>query len=125
MIKPEHSHILTDAGAIIVDPSAIFDTSVISHLDESNFGFGGFDNGFGPGDSDGSGNDHGNGQYDDRFGCGFSTDRCWVTWHGKNLLWLPAEFRPASSAVAASTIVIGGSSGRVVLIGFSLNELPV
>ncbi|KAK0723422.1 hypothetical protein B0T26DRAFT_801956 [Lasiosphaeria miniovina] len=27
-----------------------------------------------------------------RFGYGFSPDRSWITWHGYNLLWLPAEF---------------------------------
>jgi len=59
-----------------------------------------------------------------RFGYGFSTDGSWVTWRGRNLLWLPAEFRPVCSAVCGSAVVIGCSSGRVIVIGFSPEKHP-
>jgi WD40 repeat protein len=52
------------------------------------------------------------------FGYGFSPDCCWVTWNGRNLLWLPAEFRPGRSAISGGTVVIGCSSGRVIFIRF-------
>jgi hypothetical protein len=58
-----------------------------------------------------------------RCGLGVSRDSCWITWHGSNLLWLPAEFRPAYSAVSESTVVIGCNSGRVIIIGFSSQKL--
>jgi hypothetical protein len=54
-----------------------------------------------------------------RFGYGFSRDRYWITWHGYNLLWLPAEFRPGESAVSGHTVVIGCNSGRVIIIRFN------
>ena len=59
-----------------------------------------------------------------RTGYGFSGDRCWVTWHGTDLLWLPAECRPVCSAVAASGVAIGCPTGRVVVLGFSSGQLP-
>jgi WD40 repeat protein len=59
-----------------------------------------------------------------RFGYGFNRDRNWVTWCGENLLWLPAEFRPPCSAVSGATVVIGCSSGRVIIIRFSTKDLP-
>jgi hypothetical protein len=55
---------------------------------------------------------------DHRFGYGFSRDGCWVTRHGRNLLWLPAEFRLGGSAISGCTVVIGCSSSRVIFIGF-------
>ncbi|KAL7795766.1 Pfs, NACHT and WD domain protein [Trichoderma ceciliae] len=52
-------------------------------------------------------------------GYGFSRDRCWITWNGNNLLWLPVEYRPSCTAVSKSTIVAGCYSGRVWVIAFS------
>ncbi|KAK1984140.1 WD40-repeat-containing domain protein [Colletotrichum cereale] len=52
-------------------------------------------------------------------GIGLSEDRRWITWNDQNLLWLPAEFRPLSSAVTGSTVVIGCRSGRVLIFRFS------
>lgn len=49
-------------------------------------------------------------------GPGISMDRCWITWHGKNLLWLPEEFRPWCSAVAGSSIALGCDSGKAYLV---------
>ncbi|KAK3391316.1 hypothetical protein B0H63DRAFT_364814, partial [Podospora didyma] len=53
-----------------------------------------------------------------RFGYGFSRDLSWITWHGHNLLWLPAEFRPGKSAISGCTAVIGCNSGRAIFIRF-------
>ncbi|KAK3349887.1 beta transducin-like protein HET-E2C [Lasiosphaeria hispida] len=43
----------------------------------------------------------------------------WITCNGKNVLWLPPEYRPCCSAVQGRMISIGCSSGRVFTIGFS------
>ncbi|KAI1737987.1 putative WD-repeat protein [Xylaria scruposa] len=51
-------------------------------------------------------------------GYGLSADRCWVTWNGKNLLWLPADFRPEAFNVSESGVAFGTESKRVVIIGF-------
>ncbi|KAK5997644.1 hypothetical protein PT974_03008, partial [Cladobotryum mycophilum] len=32
-------------------------------------------------------------------GYGFSRDRCWITWNGNDLLWLPVDYRPSCMAV--------------------------
>src|SRR5436305_5426382 len=58
-----------------------------------------------------------------RFGYGFSPDRCWITWHGHNLLWLLFEFRPGKSAVSGCTVVIGRNSGRVIFIRFNTEAI--
>ncbi|KAK1970749.1 hypothetical protein LY78DRAFT_627386 [Colletotrichum sublineola] len=52
-------------------------------------------------------------------GIGLSRDRCWITWNGQNLLWLPVEFRSSETAVRGSTVVIGCASGRVIVFRFS------
>lgn len=54
-----------------------------------------------------------------RQGYGISADRAWITYQGRNLLWLPSEYRPATSAIAESTVALGCSSGRVSLFRFS------
>ncbi|EXL51561.1 hypothetical protein FOCG_09485 [Fusarium oxysporum f. sp. radicis-lycopersici 26381] len=54
-----------------------------------------------------------------RQGYGISADGKWITYQGRNLLWLPSEYRPATSAIAASTVALGCSSGRVLLFWFS------
>ncbi len=59
-----------------------------------------------------------------RFDCGISNDRCWITWNGDNLIWLPVEARPGCSASLKSTVVIGGMSGRVIFIKLLPQELP-
>jgi hypothetical protein len=55
---------------------------------------------------------------------GLSANQAWITWNGQNVLWLPSEYRPSSSAVASNTIVIGCSSGLVLTINFSFNKSP-
>jgi WD40 repeat protein len=57
-------------------------------------------------------------------GHGISTDDCWITWHGHNLLWLPKEFRPNCSAISRLMVVIGCSSGRVLFVSLSSDKLP-
>ncbi|EFQ34419.1 uncharacterized protein GLRG_09563 [Colletotrichum graminicola M1.001] len=52
-------------------------------------------------------------------GIGVSRDRCWITWNGQNLLWLPVEFRSEKTAVRGSTVVIGCDSRLIV---FRFNE---
>ncbi|KAM5357408.1 hypothetical protein ACJZ2D_016298 [Fusarium nematophilum] len=54
-----------------------------------------------------------------RQGYGISTDRAWITYQGQNLLWLPSEYRPVTSAIAASSIALACNSGRVLLFRFS------
>ncbi|KAH6985561.1 hypothetical protein EDB80DRAFT_873167 [Ilyonectria destructans] len=61
-----------------------------------------------------------------RQGYGISADNVWITYQGRNLLWLPSEYRPvmsAMSAIAASTVALGCASGRVLLFRFS-GEAP-
>ncbi|KAL8284627.1 hypothetical protein RB600_009170 [Gaeumannomyces tritici] len=54
-----------------------------------------------------------------RKGIGLSEDHVWVTWGMHRVLWLPPAYRPGESAVMASTLAIGNSTGRVVLIAVS------
>ncbi|KNB19003.1 hypothetical protein FOXG_16393 [Fusarium oxysporum f. sp. lycopersici 4287] len=56
-------------------------------------------------------------------GYGISADRKWITYRGRNLLWLPFEYRPVKSAIATS-IALGCSSGWVLLFQFS-GEGPI
>lgn len=55
-------------------------------------------------------------------GCGLNADQTWIMWNSQNVLWLPAEYRPSSSAIAPRTIVIGCPSGRVLIINFLFNK---
>jgi WD40 repeat protein len=54
-----------------------------------------------------------------RCGYGLSLDRSWVTCHGKNVLWLPSEYRPGVCAISGAMVGIGSASGRVLMIRFS------
>ncbi|KAH6871199.1 NACHT domain-containing protein [Thelonectria olida] len=54
-----------------------------------------------------------------RRGYGISADDVWITYQGRNLLWLPSEYRPATLAIAASTVALGCRSGRVLLFRFT------
>ncbi|UKZ53250.1 hypothetical protein TrVGV298_007042 [Trichoderma virens] len=67
------------------------------------------------------------------YGWGISTDKGWITWNGHNILWLPPEYQPSTSAVwpyaSPSTspqvpltdvaIALGTGSGRVVVFRMS------
>ncbi|RYP20635.1 hypothetical protein DL765_002706 [Monosporascus sp. GIB2] len=58
-------------------------------------------------------------QVADRQGIGLSPDKTWIIWDSHKILWLPPAYRPRASTVAASTVAIGCTSGRVILISFS------
>ncbi|SCO80868.1 related to vegetatible incompatibility protein HET-E-1 [Fusarium oxysporum] len=45
-------------------------------------------------------------------------DREWIVKNGENVLWLPSNYRPASSAVFKSTVAAGYNSGRVLIMRF-------
>ncbi|KAI0126350.1 vegetative incompatibility protein HET-E-1 [Xylariales sp. AK1849] len=47
---------------------------------------------------------------------GISQDQYWITLDRRMMLWLPPAYRPIRSAIRGSTIVIGCSSGRVLII---------
>ncbi|KAF8430237.1 hypothetical protein EV426DRAFT_708390 [Tirmania nivea] len=48
----------------------------------------------------------------------------WLKWNMKNLLWLPHDYRPSSSAMNGSLLVMGCSSGRVAFISIEPAALP-
>ncbi|KAL2127437.1 hypothetical protein VTI74DRAFT_10741 [Chaetomium olivicolor] len=52
-------------------------------------------------------------------GYGLSSNGAWITYQGENLLWLPPEYRPSSSAISGTVVSIGCSSGRVLIFTFS------
>jgi WD40 repeat protein len=58
-------------------------------------------------------------------GYGIRSDRSWITWNGRNILWLPPEYRTLTSTVREASIAIGCNSGRVILIKFSSIVYPV
>ncbi|KAH6981483.1 hypothetical protein EDB80DRAFT_593280, partial [Ilyonectria destructans] len=99
--EPGNTRLLTDLGPIAVPKALVAEASVASttlvmpsHIRDCRFGF------------------------------GITGDGCWISWHGNNLLWLPVDFRPTCSTVLGSTIVIGCRSGRVIIMRFSIQELP-
>ena len=55
-------------------------------------------------------------------GYGVSADRLWIKKDGRNLLWLPSEYRPETSSIAGATVAIGCASGRVLFFRFSGEE---
>jgi hypothetical protein len=54
-----------------------------------------------------------------RIGYGLNSDGTWITYRGENLLWLPPEYRPMSSAISGTAVAIGCYSGRVWTVVFS------
>jgi WD40 repeat protein len=56
-------------------------------------------------------------------GYGLTSDKSWITCNGKNILWLPPEYRPfgSISAIKERRIAIRCKSGRVVFVKFSLD----
>ena len=58
----------------------------------------------------------------DREGLGISGS--WVTWNDQNLLWLPPGFRGVTDiSLTGSTLAVASQSGKVFIIGISLNIL--
>ncbi|KAF2798578.1 hypothetical protein K505DRAFT_232891, partial [Melanomma pulvis-pyrius CBS 109.77] len=47
----------------------------------------------------------------------------WISWKGRNLLWLPPEFRYDITAVHNSSVVFGKSIGCVTFISFNTRFL--
>ncbi|KAH6876844.1 hypothetical protein B0T10DRAFT_414045, partial [Thelonectria olida] len=99
--EPGNVRLLTDLGAITVHKPLVAEASVASTTPVMP-----------------------NHIRDCRFGFGITGDGCWISWHGNNLLWLPVDFRPSCSTVLGSTIAIGCKSGRVIIVRFSIQELP-
>ena len=58
-----------------------------------------------------------------RSSLGISKDKSWVIWNEERLLWLPKEYQPSASAVSGPNLAVGCSSGRVMIIGFSLHHV--
>jgi WD40 repeat protein len=51
---------------------------------------------------------------------GVSSDNTWITYNGKNLLWIPPEYRPSCSIVCGNMIGLGVGSGRVWICSINL-----
>ncbi|KAG8353183.1 hypothetical protein FVEN_g8811 [Fusarium venenatum] len=56
-------------------------------------------------------------------GLALSKDSRWVTWRGKKILWLPSSVHPSCWLIRESTVAIGCTSGRVIVIRFG--DVPV
>ncbi|KAF1362637.1 WD40 repeat-like protein [Lizonia empirigonia] len=54
---------------------------------------------------------------------GVSLDSKWITCNGKNVLWIPSEFRPLDSSVCRDKIGIGVRSGRVWICSVNIQTL--
>ncbi|KAL7917824.1 hypothetical protein ACQKWADRAFT_273276 [Trichoderma austrokoningii] len=52
---------------------------------------------------------------------GISSDKTWIMKDHKPLIWLPVQYRPTASAVFRATVVIGCSSGRVLIMRFPID----
>ena len=50
----------------------------------------------------------------------FIERRQWINLNGKNVLWLPPEFRPSCSAINENSLALGHASGRVSFLRFCL-----
>jgi WD40 repeat protein len=46
-------------------------------------------------------------------GTSLSSDSIWIKYGGRNLLWIPSEYRPSRSAVCGNRIGMGVATGRV------------
>ncbi|EHK45823.1 hypothetical protein TRIATDRAFT_219595 [Trichoderma atroviride IMI 206040] len=71
-------------------------------------------------------------------GYGLSTDKCWITWNGQNILWLPPDYQPSSGSAicgygphnltlpegssADVEIALLNDSGRVTMIRMPRSE---
>jgi len=51
-------------------------------------------------------------------GFALSKDTRWVTWRGGKVLWLPSSVHPVCWLIRGSTVAIGCTSGRVVVLKF-------
>lgn len=46
----------------------------------------------------------------------------WITWAGKNVIWLPPNHRPSCSALYGTLLLLGQKSGRVTRLRFKRQE---
>jgi WD40 repeat protein len=46
----------------------------------------------------------------------------WITWNGKNILWLPPEYRASKSAAKEHRVGVGCSSGLIYILSFHPNN---
>jgi WD40 repeat protein len=46
-------------------------------------------------------------------GTGLGSDGIWIKYDGRNLLWMPSEYRPSCSAVCGNRVGMGVATGRV------------
>jgi WD40 repeat protein len=51
---------------------------------------------------------------------GVSSDGTWITYNGKNLLWIPPEYRPSCSAVCGNMVGMGVGLGRIWVCSINL-----
>lgn len=49
----------------------------------------------------------------------------WITRRSENLLWLPPEYRPRSTAVYGNVVALGQDSGRLSVLEFAFRYLGV
>jgi WD40 repeat protein len=56
-------------------------------------------------------------------GVGLSTDNTWIQHDGRNMLWIPSEYRPSHSAVCGTTVGMGVGTGRVWLCSISVADI--
>lgn len=57
-----------------------------------------------------------------QYGYGFNEDQSWITYDGVNVVWLPAEYQPASTsifAMSAATMATGSTLGRAIFLSLS------
>lgn len=50
---------------------------------------------------------------------GISENGVWITYNGRNLLWLPSEYRTSKFSIVGSTIALGCVDGRLLVFRFS------
>ncbi|KAH6625330.1 HET-R [Boeremia exigua] len=46
-------------------------------------------------------------------GTSLSSDNIWITYDGRNVLWIPSDYRPSCSAVCGNRVGMGVGTGRV------------
>ena len=57
--------------------------------------------------------------------CAFFVKDQWVTFAEQRLLRLPSDYRPTCTAVCEGVICLGHMSGRITVLGFDLEKLPL
>jgi hypothetical protein len=51
---------------------------------------------------------------------GLNNDRRWITLTSENVVWLPSEYRPSSSAVSGKVIGVGVGTGMVWMCSINI-----